>query len=175
MSTKKSKIEHLIQEYLIDEGILKERSPDPKSELDFGFIFTFPPGPGPNSQRMSVFKPKNKNYIIVAIRTEISKSQINELNSGKDNKIFQFFSDLRKFLLIKEVYFRINAKNYRFEIHKQFFPDRDEYISKNSFYEGIQKVYYCFFYASILLSEHCSGKEIPSKTFGPEFDLSLYS
>ena len=173
MSIKKSKLEHLIQEYLIDEGLLKERSPDPKSELDFGFIFTFPPGP--NSQKMSVFKPKNKSYVIIAIRTEISKSQINALNSLKGNKVFQFFSDLRKFLLIKEVYFRIHTKNYRFEIHEQFFPDRDEYISKNSFYKGIQKVYYCFFYSSILLSEYCSGKEISSKTFGPDFDLSLYS
>ena len=169
---KKSKIENLIRDYLLDEGILREKVVD--SNLDFGFIFSFPPG-GPKSQQMSVFKLKNRSFIIIAIRTKLSEKHAKTLTSLKNNKVFQFFHDLRKFFLIKEVYFRMDIQNYIYEIREQLFPKNDGYLSKNSFYKGIQKVFYCFVFSNLMLEEYCSGKEISSKKFGPEFDLSLYS
>lgn len=173
MSIKKSKIENLIQEYLLEDGLLRERLPDPKSNLDFGFTFTFPPGP--KNQKMSIFKPRNKNFIIIVIRIQISKPQIDSLNSLKDNKKMQFFVDLRKFLLIKEVFFRIDIPNYIFEISDQLYLNQDGIVSKDSFFKTIRKIFYCFEYSSIILGEYCSGKEDLSKKFGSEFDLSLYS
>ena len=171
MSAKKSKMESLIRGYLLDEGILREKISD--SKVDFGFIFSFPPGP--QGQQMSVFKPKNKNFIIIVIRTQLSKNHAKVLNSLKDNKKLQFFNDLKKYFLIKEVYFIIDAQNNRYEIHEQLFPNRDGHIPKNSFFKGILKVFYCYFFSNVLLHEYCSGKEISPSKFGPEFDRSLYS
>lgn len=173
MSIKKSKIENLIQEFLLEDGLLRERLPDPKSNLDFGFTFTFPPGP--KSQKMSIFKPRNKNFIIIAIRIQISKPQIDVLNSLKENKKMQFFVDLRKFLLIKEVFFRIDIPNYRYEINDQLYLNHDGIVSKDSFFKTIRKIFYCFVYSNIILGEYCSGKEIPGSKFGSDFDLSLYT
>ncbi|GAH01554.1 unnamed protein product, partial [marine sediment metagenome] len=50
-----------------------------------------------------------------------------------------------------------------------------EYISKDTLFKGIQKVFYCYVFSHILLEEYCSGKDISSSKFGSEFDLSLYS
>jgi len=55
------------------------------------------------------------------------------------------------------------------------YPDRDEFIPKDTLFKGIQKVFYCYIFSHILLEEYCSGKDISSSKFGPEFDLSLYS
>ena len=173
MSIKKSKIENLIQEYLLEAGLLRERLPDPKSNLDFGFTFTFPPGP--KGQKMSTFKPKKKNFIVIAIRTQISKPQIDALNSLKGDKKMQFFIDLRKFLLIKEVFFRIDIPNYIYEINDQLYLNSDGRVSKDSFFKTTRKILYCFVYSNIILSEYCSGKEIPGSKFGSDFDLSLYT
>ena len=171
MSAKKRNIENLIRDYLLDEGILREKISD--SKLDFGLIFSFPPGP--NSEQLSVFSPKKKSFIIIAIRTQLSQKHAQALDSLKDNKKLQFFNDLKKYFLIKEVYFVLDARNNRYEIHEQLFPDNDDYISKNSFFKGILKVFYCYFFSNVLLGEYCSGKEITPAKFSPEFDRSLYS
>jgi len=143
------------------------------SDFEFGFIISFPPGP--KGQNMSIYKLKNKNCIYITIRTQVSEKFIKTLTSLKDNKTFQFFNDIRKYFLIKEVYFRIDIQNFKFEIHEQIYPDREGYISKDTLFKGIQKVFYCYVFSHILLEEYCSGKDIMSTKFGPEFDLSLYS
>lgn len=171
MSNRELNLENLIREYLSDEGILEEKLQS--SEFEFGFIISFPPGP--KSQNMSIYKPKNKNCIYITIRTQISEKYTKPLSSLKGNKTFQFFNDIRKYFLIKEVYFKIDPQNFKFEIHEQMYPDRDGFISKDTLFKGIQKVFYCYVFSHILLEEYCVGKDITSTKFGPEFDLSLYS
>ena len=78
MSDKESKIKNLIQDYLLDEGLLRGKISDPK--LDFGFQFIFPPGKDPLGRQigrnMVVIRPKNKNLIIVSLGVQISKPHI---------------------------------------------------------------------------------------------------
>ncbi|TES94300.1 MAG: DUF2299 domain-containing protein [Promethearchaeota archaeon] len=171
MSIRKNNLENSIREYLLDEGILREKLSS--SDLDFGFIFSFPQGP--NSQNMSVIKPKNKNCIFTIIKTQISKKHANTLNSFKGNKKFLFFNTLRKYFLAKEVYFKIDVKNFIIEIIKQIFPDMDGNISKNTFFNAIQKVFYCYAYSNLLIEEYCLKEDISHTEFGHEFDFSLYS
>lgn len=171
MSAKKSRIKNLIRDYLLDEGILREKITD--SKIDFGFKFSFPPGP--KGQGMSIFKPKDKDFIIILIRIQISESQAKILSSLEENKKIQFFMDLRKYFIIKEVFYRIDVQNYRYEITNQIFLKNDEIISKNSIFKRIRKLYFCFMFSTTILQEYCSGKEMPSKKFVPDFDLSLYS
>ena len=128
--SEESEIKKLIQEYLLDEGILREKVKDPK--IEFGFRFTFPPGP--IGKIMFVIKPKNKDLIIITIGTQISDPHINALNSLDDNKKMQFFVELRKFFLLKDVYFRINIENHRYEISDQVFLKEDGSVSKNAFF-----------------------------------------
>jgi len=172
MSEKKNITKDLIREYLLDEGLLREKLPDPQASLEFGYAFSFPPGQ--NVQNMSVFKPKNKDFIIIIIRTQISKQHIEALNSLKDNKKNQFFEDIRKFFIAKEVFFRIDPQNYRYEINHRIFLKKDGTISKNKFFNNIKQLFYCFMYANIMLNEYCAGK-VKSSMGTPSFDFSLYS
>lgn len=173
MAINKNKIENIIQEYLLLNGLLRERIADPKSKLDFGFVFSFPPGP--KGQRMSTFKPKDKSFIVISINTQISKLQINELNLPKNDKKIQFFNSLRKFLLIKEVFFQIDIQNYRYEINDQLYLNDNGIVSKNSFFKTIRKIFYCFVYSNIILGDYISGVKTQSKKLDSEFDFSLYS
>jgi hypothetical protein len=155
MSSDKKSIENLIHEYLLDDGVFKEKLTSDK--FDFGFIISFPPGP--KSQNLSIYKPKNMNGIFITIRFQISQEKAEILNSLKDSKKYQFFNDLRKFLLIREVFFKINFQNLIIEIHEQIFPDKEGFISKNSIFKLIQKVFYCYLSSNLLLEEYLNEKK----------------
>jgi hypothetical protein len=176
MTDSESKIQHLIQEYLLDEGLLRNKLPLDDKKLDFGFQFVFPPGP--IAQKMVVIKPKNKNLIIISNPIQIAPQQVEALKALKDNRKLYFFVDIRKFFLAKDVFFRIDTENFRYEISDQIFLKRDGTISKNSFFKSIRRVFTCAAYTNMLLNEYCSGKVKPeditkSKDFTSEF--SLYS
>ena len=174
--SEESKIKKLIQEYLLDEGILREKIKDPN--IEFGFRFAFPPGP--ISKILFAIKPKHKNLILITIGTQISDPHINALNSLDDNKKMQFFIELRKFFLLKDVYFRINIENFRYEISDQVFLKENGSISKNTFYKSVRRVFNTAAYSNIILEEFCSGKVKPEdftkpKEFSFGSNFSLYS
>ena len=155
MPSLKNSVEDLIHEYLLDAGILKDKIDNIK--FDFGFIISFPPGP--KSQNLSVYKPKNRDSIFITIRFQISQEKADNLKSLKGNKQHQFFNDLRKYLLIREVLYKINLQNLIIEIHEQIFPDKEGYISKNLFFKQIQKVFYCYLSSYLILEEYLKGKK----------------
>ncbi|MGQ4872859.1 MAG: DUF2299 family protein [Promethearchaeota archaeon] len=174
MAVKESKLKHNIREFLLDEGILRGNIKDNK--LDFGFQFTFPPGPG--GQNMAVFKPKGKDLIIISLGTQISPPHVEALNALGDKQM-NFFIDLRKFLLLRNMLFRIDIKNYRYEISEQIFIDEEKLISKNRFFKYIRKVFSSAAYANMILSEYCEGRvkfspDKKAKDLSSSTDFSLY-
>lgn len=177
MTDTPNNIKNLIQDYLLDEGLLRDKIPIDDTKLEFGFQFVFPKI-GPIAQKMVVIKPKNKDLIIISNPIQISPQQVEDLNSLKDNRKFFFFMDIRKFFLIKDVFFRIDIQKFRYEISDQMFLKKDGTISKNSFFKSIRKVFTCSAYSNMILNEYCSGKLKPediakSKDFTSDF--SLYS
>ena len=182
MSIKESKIKQVIREYLLDEGLLREKINDPK--LDFGFQFIFPPGKDQLGRQigrnMVVIRPKNKDLLIVSLGLKISEPHIKALNSLESEKRMSFFIELRKSFLLKDTFYRIDIKNFRYEISDQVFLDDAGVISKKSFFKSIRKVFNCAAYSNIILGEHCAGKIKPddfmkSKDFPDGSDFSLYS
>lgn len=171
-------IKNLIQEYLLDVGLSINKISIDDKKLDFGFQFDFPPTTGPIAQKMVVLKLKNKDQIIISNPIQISHQHIKALNSLEDNRKLYFFRDIRKFFLVKDVFFRMDTQKFRYEISDQMFFKKDGTISKNSFFKSIRKVFTCSAYSNILLNEYCSGKIKPedmakSKDFTSDF--SLYS
>jgi hypothetical protein len=171
-----SKIKDLIQEYLLEEGLIRKKIVD--SKIEFGFQFVFPPGQ--ESHIMAVFKPKEKDLIIISSGTQISEHHITALNALKDNRKMLFFIDLRKYFLLKNMFFRIDIQNYRYEISDQRFIERENpNISKNTFFKSIRNVFNCAVYSNILLGQYCS-EEIKDEDFYKSKDFtgagfSLYS
>ena len=178
MTDTATNIKNLIQDYLLDEGLLRNKIPIDEKKLEFGFQFVFPNTKGPVGQKMVVIKPKNKDLIIISNRIQIAPRQVEALNSLDDNRKIFFFMDIRKFFLVKDVFFRIDPQKFRYEISEQMFLKKDGTISKNSFFKGVRKVFTCSAYSNMLLNDHCSGKIKPgdmtkSKDFTTDF--SLYS
>ncbi len=176
MTDNESNIKHLIQEYLLDEGLLRKKIPIDDKKLEFGFQFIFPPSP--IAQKMVVLKPKGKDLIIISNPIQIAPQQVDALNALEDNKKLQFFMDLRKFFLIRDVFFRIDTQKFRYEISDQIFLKKDGTISKNSFFKSIRKVFTCAAYSNMILTEYCMGKIKPgdySKSKDFTSDFSIYS
>jgi len=178
MSDSESDIKHLIQEYLLDEGLLRSKIPLDNNKLQFGFQFVFPKGP--IAQKMVVIKPKNKDLIVISNPIQIAPQHVKALNSLEDNKKIYFFMDIRKFFLAKDVFFRIDTQNSRYEISDQIFLKKDGTISKNSFFKSIRKVFNSAAYSNIILGQYCSGL-IEAEDFNQSkenssgSDFSLYS
>ncbi len=178
MTDNANNIKNLIQDYLLDEGLLRNKLPIDEKKLEFGFQFVFPNTKGPIAQKMVVIKPKNKDLIIISNPIQISPQQVDALNSLENNGKIFFFMDIRKFFLIKDVFFRIDTQKFRYEISEQMFLKKNGTISKNSFFKSVRKVFTCSAYSNMLLNEHCLGKIKPgdmtkSKDFTADF--SLYS
>jgi hypothetical protein len=171
MSTKTTDFEKLITNFLLEEGILKEKVTS--SKFDYGFIISYPQGP--KSQSMTLYKPKNKNSIYISIRIQFSEKHANALSALKDDKKFQLFKDIRRYFLLKEVYFTMDIQNLIFEIYEIVYTDNDGKLSKDTLFKRIQKIYYCFIVTNLIIEEYCYGKEISSRKLGAGFDLSLYS
>ncbi len=176
MTDNESNIKQLIQEYLLDEGLLRKKIPIDDKKLEFGFQFIFPPSP--IAQKMVALKPKSKDLVIISNPIQIAPQQVDALNALEDNKKLQFFMDLRKFFLIRDVFFRIDTQKFRYEISDQIFLKKDGTISKNSFFKSIRKVFTCAAYSNMILTEYCMGKIKPgdySKSKDFTSDFSLYS
>lgn len=151
-------LEDIIRDYLLDEGILRKRINN--ENLEFGFQFEFPPfreGSRKKGQNMVVFKPENKDIIIISIATQISPPHVKALEKGKDRKM-RFFVELKKLLLLRNLFFRLDVNNYRYEMSDQIFISKEESISKNKFFDKIRKVFNIQAYSNLLLMEFCSGK-----------------
>ncbi len=155
-------LEESIREYLLDEGLLQNSIND--SKIKFGFQFTFPPLSKQSLQKsnsMIVFQPQNKDLLIVSIGTQITKPYINALKKSKDGEV-NFLMELKKLFLIKNVFFRLDKDNYRYEISDQVFINQHEIISKNNFFVIIRNLYNVYAYSNLLLSDYCTIKINPN-------------
>ncbi len=171
-----------ILDYLLEEGILRKKLPS-RPKIDFGFEIAYPPDPrgmNPNTKLMVIIKPKEKDYIIIQIATQISEPHVKALNSLPEEKKFSFFILLKKALLLRNLMYNIDIRNYRYLISDQIFIEKSDKISKNDLFKSIKNVFNIALYANILLGEVCSGKidkSIFEKGKGNSSDpsFSLYS
>lgn len=171
-----------ILDFLLEEGILRKKLPL-RPEIDFGYEIAYPPDPrgkNPNTKLMVIIKPKEKDYIIIQIATQISEIHAKALNSLPEEKKFSFFIDLKKALLLRNLMYNIDIQNYRYLISDQIFIEKKNKISKNDLFKSIKNVFNIALYANILLGELCSGKIDKSifekgKETSSDPNFSLYS
>ena len=151
------RLKELIQEYLLEEGVLREKINDQK--LDFGFQFVFPGGTDPQGRQkgrpFTVTKPKNKNIIEIGCPTVISPEHGKKLE--KEDKKQYFFSKLQKYLLTKNFLFNLDGKNNRYVIIDNIYPRKDGYISKDMFFRRVRDILTSTIYSIIMLKEICDN------------------
>jgi len=172
MSAKEDLTKRIVRKYLLDEELLRKKASDDRFE--FGFQFVYPPST--KAFPMSVVKPKGKDFIVISIGIQMSKQRIDALESLKNNKKQEFFIELKKFFILKNVFFGIDAQNFRYEISEQIFLKEKGKVSKSTFYRAVRTVFNCAAYSNIIFEQFCSGK-ITSEDFSNMGgkDFSLYT
>ena len=172
MSAKENPTKVIIRKYLSDEELLTKEVSD--TRFEFGFQFGYPPSS--KAYPMSVVKPKGKDFVVISIGIQMSKQMIDALNSLKDKKKQDFFTDLKKFFILKNVFFGIDAQNFRYEISEQIFLKENGSVSKNSFFKAIKIIFNCAAFSNIIFEQYCSGK-ITTEGFSnlEGKDFSLYT
>ena len=171
MSVKENLTKRIIRKYLSDEDLLTKEVSDPRFE--FGFQFGYPPSS--KAYPMSVVKPKKKDFVVISIGIQMSNQRINALNSLKDNKKQDFFTYLKKFFIVKNVFFGIDAQNFRYEISEQIFLNENGKVSKNSLFKAIRTIFNCAAFSNIIFEQYCSGKVTEEFTGLEGKDFSLYT
>lgn len=128
--------EDVIKNWIVDEGIFREKKVDENS--DFHFIVEFP-----NDNIMDVVRPKGKDFIIIACATQVSPQHL-ELMNNSDQK------EKSKFLL------KLNMEVNRFLVDCQLAVDQstnllqqyvityqifDDGLTKNYLYDSLKRVF----------------------------------
>ncbi len=160
-----------IMEYCLDEGILGKKAPE-NPKVDFAFELKFPP----NSQRpmkMMLIKPKEKKAILIQIATQIAKKHVKALNKQDAQGVLKFFYHLKKYLLVQNLSYNIDAKNARYVISEVIYPDG---LNEHLFYKTLRKIFNTSLYVNMMLTEMISGKRLGKEggtgTMGEDFDFS---
>ncbi len=176
MDNNKQDIQNLIKIYLEQEGLLDKIIEEPG--IKFGFQFNYPFSKDLSSQKnqsIVLYQPNNKDFLIISISTQISKHHsklfLNDLNRKN-----QFFMDIKKIILIKNLFFRIDTRKDCYEISDQIFLDSIKQISKNEFYKRVRKLYNVHVYCNLILIEYCvDHSNIKDIKKLQEFDSNLGS
>ena len=128
--------EETIKNWIVDEGIFREKKVD--NDAEFHFIVEFP-----NDNIMDVVKPLGKDFIIDACATQVSPEHLTLMNSSDNATRHDFILDVNmevnKFLV--DCQLAINNENnllQQFIITDQIFYDG---ISKNNLFLSLKKVF----------------------------------
>lgn len=144
-------IETVIQNFLAEEGLLKQKIDDENS--NFHFIVEYP-----KNNALDLIQPKGKkDLIIIGCATEISKEQIPLIQAADLKTRQEFIWDVRfsinKFLLDFELY-HPNDVLERFVITDEIFIDG---LTKDRLISSIKKVFKAKLHCIWLLGKTFSG------------------
>ena len=126
--------EEKIQNWLVDEGMFREKVAD--ENTDFHFIIEFP-----KDNIMDVVKPKGKDSIVIGCATKVAPEHLNLMNESKDSKKREFILDLNmglnKFLVDFELQVNQNILQ-QFIVTENIFDDG---LTKDFFIRSVKKVF----------------------------------
>ena len=162
---------NLIRNYLTDEGILIEEIKDAK--FKFEYKFTYPPSA--KGQKITIVRLQEKDYILIFSGVQIPDQFIKIITKFKDAKKYQLFNDLKKIFILKDYFYKIDIPKYRFEISDQLFFKTNGYISKNTLFQGLRKLYSCIVYSKIVIEEYCMVGVKTNSRESMNYDFSLFS
>ena len=128
------KTEEKVKNWLVDEGMFREKAVDENTE--FHFIIEFP-----KDNIMDVVKPKGKDCIVIGCATKVAPEHINLMVEAKDTKQREFILDLNmglnKFLVDHELQVNQNILQ-QFIVTETIFEDA---LTKDFFIRSLKKVF----------------------------------
>ena len=175
-------IKTLVYETLIEENLSHEESNLIESEVDFAINFEYPPTtslhPDTEAKTMVILKPKLKNVFILSIAVQVSEEHALLLRSIDHNALDSYFLNLRKYFLLKDVFYDF-PEELKYEINDKIYIDQEKNNLKQTLLESMRRIYNCYIYSNVLLTEMLlttsNRNEVKkSKDFSSRLDYSLY-
>ncbi|MHA1726905.1 MAG: hypothetical protein ACTSXH_19040 [Promethearchaeota archaeon] len=168
--------------FLKEENLSHEIKTEP--ELDFIINFKYPPKINTEEQIQEktfvIYKPTGKNYLIMSFAVQFSKEHVILLNSISEEAKMIYFLELRKYFLLKDVFYAISSKEMRYEINeKLYWQTGDQHSLKIKLQKCIKKIYNCYIFSNVLFTEMFLSSEDQqeikkAKDFSSGLDYSLY-
>ena len=133
----KTKIdEHKVKDWIVDEGIFREKKVD--DNADFHYILEFP-----KDNIMDFVKPKGKDFILIACATQVSPQHMELMAAASPQKRAEFIleanMEINKFLV--DCQLAVDQESnlmQQYVITYQIFADG---ISKNSIFDALKRVF----------------------------------
>ncbi|MHA1277581.1 MAG: DUF2299 family protein [Promethearchaeota archaeon] len=175
-------IKECIIRFLNEENLNHEIKKEP--ELDFIINFKYPPKINTEDRikekTFVIYKPTGKDYLIMSFAVQFSKEHVIFLNSISEEAKMLYFLELRKYFLLKDVFYAISPKEMRYEINeKLYWHASDLNTLKIKLHKCIKKIYNCYIFSNVLFTEMFLSSENQqeikkAKGFSSSLDYSLY-
>ena len=128
--------EKTIKEWIVDEGIFREKKVD--DEADFHFIIEFP-----KDNIMDLVKPKGKDFLVIACATQVSPQHLDLMNTASSKEKSEFLLDLNmdinRFLVDCQLAVDQGSNLLQqYVITYQIFEDG---ITKNYLFDSLKRVF----------------------------------
>lgn len=128
--------ENKIKDWIVDEGIFREKKFDENS--DFHFIVEFP-----NDNIMDVVKPKGKDFIIIACATQVSPQHLElmDTSSPKERSKFLLKANMEINRFLVDCQLAVDQSTnllQQYVITYQIFEDG---LTKNYLYDSLKRVF----------------------------------
>ncbi|RLI66555.1 MAG: hypothetical protein DRO88_01450 [Promethearchaeia archaeon] len=149
----RSELEEKIRDWAIDEGILGKPLPS-NPKVNFGYELNFPPN-SPKPMRLMVIQPKGTKAISIQIATQIAKQHVEELHKSDPQGLMKFFVVFKRYMLMQNLLYNVDAKNARYVILENIYPDG---LNENMFYQAIRKVFNANVFMNMQLVEFITRK-----------------
>ncbi len=137
--TEKKEIAMRVREWLVDDGIYKDKIPD--ENADYHFLAEIPPGSG---QYIDVVFPKNRgDMVIIASGVKLADEHYRSLMSLADERREELLWDIKFKLLFLATGFQIlpSAEDPQiFQFTRELYFDG---LNKNIFMDSLKQVYRC--------------------------------
>ena len=148
----RSQLEEIIRDWCIDEGILGKPLPaNPK--INLGYEINFPPN-SPKPMRLMVIQPKSTKAISIQIATQIAEQHVKAIQKTDAQGLLKFFIIFKKYMLMQNLLYNIDAKKARYVILDTIYPDG---MNQNLFYVAIRKVFNANVFINMQIMEFIAG------------------
>ena len=128
--------ENLIKDWIVDEGIFREKKVDDNS--DFHFIVEFP-----KDNIIDVVKPKGKDFIIIACATQVSPQHLELMvdNTPKEKSKFllKLNMEINRFLV--DCQLAVDQSTNLLQQYVITYQIFDDGLTKNSLYDALKRVF----------------------------------
>ena len=128
--------EEVIKNWIVDEGIFREKKLDDSAE--FHYIIEFP-----NDNIMDVVRPKGKDFILIACATQVSPQHLELMANSSSETKHDFLLDANMAInqLLVDCQLAVDQNSNLLQQYVITYQIFDDGITKNTLFDALKRVF----------------------------------